>query len=368
MTQNTSPYPAESAPVELPAGHPPQGRALGDPDTEPLGVFLSTAAASSLEKCLVDVTTTSAGVLLGRVAVTAAAPKAGTAGRPFILITGVIAAKAAIADQAELFTPEDWRLIREQQDKSYPDCLTVGWFVNRPGTGATAGEDDCRQKSRFFPHSWQVLLAVDSERNISHFYRWDATGPTPVDSFTVWNEAKEPVSRLIGDGVGDRPPTYPAVADDALVNSATPAAGRRLWPLAIGGLLLLLLVFMLLWRGSPFSLRHLASLTTEKQEELTRLQNDLTMLSQTTVSYSSPAAGTAAADRPAAAAATANPQPAPTAETGQATQSYIIKHGDTLWDISLRMLGSPWEYRRLAAANGITNPSRIYPGTPLSLP
>ncbi len=51
------------------------------------------------------------------------------------------------------------------------------------------------------------------------------------------------------------------------------------------------------------------------------------------------------------------------------TQVYIIKEGDTLWDISSQVLNSPWYWPRLWHANPrILNPHLIYPGNELQLP
>jgi LysM repeat protein len=61
------------------------------------------------------------------------------------------------------------------------------------------------------------------------------------------------------------------------------------------------------------------------------------------------------------------------------TNTYIVKSGDTLWDISAKYLGSPNEWPRLwkynnrksviaSTGRGITNPDLIYPGQKIALP
>ncbi|AEX99767.1 LysM domain-containing protein [Oceanimonas sp. GK1] len=48
--------------------------------------------------------------------------------------------------------------------------------------------------------------------------------------------------------------------------------------------------------------------------------------------------------------------------------SYTVRQGDTLWDISARFLASPWQWPRLWQANPqLANPHRIYPGDRLTL-
>ena len=44
------------------------------------------------------------------------------------------------------------------------------------------------------------------------------------------------------------------------------------------------------------------------------------------------------------------------------SQQYVVKSGDTLWDICKRFYGSGEKYREVAAKNGISNPNRIYSG------
>lgn len=54
------------------------------------------------------------------------------------------------------------------------------------------------------------------------------------------------------------------------------------------------------------------------------------------------------------------PSPSPPAQT-----VYVVRPGDTLWSIALRYGTSPWA---IAAANGLRNPSVIYPGQRLIIP
>ncbi len=65
-------------------------------------------------------------------------------------------------------------------------------------------------------------------------------------------------------------------------------------------------------------------------------------------------------------AMTAQPAPAMTAPVKQA--SYLIKRGDTLWDISATYYRNPWLYPKLATANSIKNPDLIFAGTRIIIP
>lgn len=49
-------------------------------------------------------------------------------------------------------------------------------------------------------------------------------------------------------------------------------------------------------------------------------------------------------------------------------ETYTVRKGDTLWDITAHFYGNPWEWPRVWSYNpDITNPHWIYPGDPVSL-
>jgi len=47
---------------------------------------------------------------------------------------------------------------------------------------------------------------------------------------------------------------------------------------------------------------------------------------------------------------------------------YVIKRGDTLWDISSTYYRNPWLYPKIARANSIKNPDLIFAGTKIVIP
>lgn len=83
----------------------------------------------------------------------------------------------------------------------------------------------------------------------------------------------------------------------------------------------------------------------------------------------------AAAEQPAPAPATSPPQPqatsaapAPTRLNPQHPDRYVVKKGDTLWDISAMFLRDPWYWPEIWYANPqVRNPHLIFPGDVLTL-
>ncbi len=54
--------------------------------------------------------------------------------------------------------------------------------------------------------------------------------------------------------------------------------------------------------------------------------------------------------------------------TASAAVSYLIKKGDTLWDIASTYYRNPWLYPKIARANGLPNPDLIFAGETITIP
>ena len=76
---------------------------------------------------------------------------------------------------------------------------------------------------------------------------------------------------------------------------------------------------------------------------------------------------TAPASTTTTAAAPATTTAAKPSATGK-TVTYLIRRGDTLWDLAATYYRNPWLYPRLARANGIKNPDLIFAGTRIRIP
>jgi LysM repeat protein len=97
---------------------------------------------------------------------------------------------------------------------------------------------------------------------------------------------------------------------------------------------------------------------------------DVSVRDSSGILWSSDTAMADVAPEPAAtpqAAPEPTPQAAP-APAAPAAQTYTVVSGDTLSAISKRFYGDANQYMRIAQANGIPNPDRIFPGQQLTIP
>ena len=62
------------------------------------------------------------------------------------------------------------------------------------------------------------------------------------------------------------------------------------------------------------------------------------------------------------------PVPPPEPEKKPEPVKYKIKWGDTLWDLADSYYNNPWFYKKIAEANGISNPDYIISGTYITIP
>lgn len=387
----------------LPIGHEPQaGQPIGIPEGEALGIHISDEAADFIGKFIsADTERAMGGILVGYAA---------RSNRPFILIRSAIEARDAEVVNGDItFTDRSWDYMRQVWEREYPGTLVLGWFCSHPGAGVAVGGYDRFLHHRTFNRPWQVIFEIDPVKSASMFYRWNDDRLLPVENFYVWNARKEPPASLlpinayrsysqepvtvryrraeVSPPVGGTP--QDAAADKHLASPAqreTAATQETLRRPAYAALLpwaiIVLALFLFFWPGWPWSVPHLWSLAGERRQEMQQMQqmldNPTTAAPATTptagsgldaapsdsssvgpISTNAPPGG----DTPPSAAGQPKPRASPAVHEQPVT--YEIKPGDTLWEISEKVTGNPFDYHRLAQSNGIADPSLIYPGKKL---
>jgi nucleoid-associated protein YgaU len=55
-------------------------------------------------------------------------------------------------------------------------------------------------------------------------------------------------------------------------------------------------------------------------------------------------------------------------ESSDVVKSRVLRRGETLHSLAAQEYGDPSRWRHIAAANGITNPRNVRPGTSLTIP
>lgn len=368
---------------QLPPGREPDlGPAMGSPDDEPLGVFLSIEAAALIGRHLTyEPDQQAGGILLGYVA---------RSERPFLLICGALEARyAEIVGGAVSLNARSWEYMHTLWQRDYPDTLVVGWFFSHPNQGVELTSYDRFTQHRFFSHPWQVALAVDTAQNVSCFYHWRDRELLPLEGFAIWDSHKEPFGTLLdtrgpfygstwqlGDGEHrSAPRTLPSAAElsetkrgplsDEELGMASEKEPHRPPAFLVWGLVIVLLLTLLLWPSLPWSLTHVWFSGTQRKQELHQLQEELQQVHQQAPEADSEGAFIRETGMLPESRAESPPTMISPASSGM---TYRVQPGDTLWEISKTHMGDPLAYPRLAAVNRIDNPALIHPGVDLAFP
>ncbi|MGI6081259.1 MAG: LysM peptidoglycan-binding domain-containing protein [Limnochordia bacterium] len=381
---------------QLPSGKEPQlGQAVGSSKDEPLGIFLSMEAADLIGRHLMNEPDREAGgILVGYVA---------QSDRPFVLVSGAIEARyAEVVGGSIGLNERSWEYMHTLWSRDYPSALVVGCFLSHPNRGVGLTSYDRFTQHRFFNHPWQVVLVVDTEQNVSQFYRWRGRELHPVEGFVIWDARKEPFGSLLdlqGPFYGSgwqrrsedetRKRTHlfaPTKASPESNETEAPEPKRlrpqprpsppifRFWPM----ILAVLMVSLLLWPRFPWSLTRLWFSGTQLQQELHELQETLRQAQQEQESGLQ-SESESESDEPDVVNDNALSFQMDTTQSSQSSSdavssgttsqmTYRVRPGDTLWSISERLMGDPREYRRLAVINQIEDPALIHPGTDLTFP
>lgn len=317
---------------------------------------------------------------------------------PFILIEGVVPAPGVYdPDSGFPPSPAAWDELEAAMRRRFPAETVVGWFIVRPGRGAALTDRDRSAARRFFPEPWHITYVIDPVREKQALFHWSGGRLQPLPGFWVWD-----------DGVPEVAVAAVSAADGAAAAGAGDSRGARgrFGPVLAAACLLLTAWLVLPLPGSLSSLRHhvqnYTRETEQLQQELTTLRSRHEALQRAVAALDedppdpggepgqggpvdarsvlaaepeAPASAQAPVDAGAAlqAAGTGTgadgaPGPGPEAGPDAAPAGYVVRPGDTLWSISARLLGNPYDYVRVALENELTNPDLILPGWELRLP
>lgn len=368
------------------AAEPLSAQPVGKPQEAPLGVFLSYKAALFIEAYLqANPINEMAGFLVGY------ASRSET--RPFIVVTGAIEAREVTqVDGGVRFTQETWTYLKAIWQREYPDTHVLGWFHSQPGRGVSLSDLNRFTHHRFFERSWQVCFVVDPLQNTSRFYRRAGRKLVPLEDFYLLdhNDGSPGFSRLdAGSGSNDGPPAEresAATLDDelpkALDNATSPP--DRPWH-GIGVFLLLLIVLTstivisrMLWFSPSFQeaearlteIETLLQKAHSEQRDLEEILNQLRLATDMELHGEGMQGNIQPSTLPTSQAGTnADGNGSQNMNSvGEGFEQYVVETGDTLWNISERLFGSPFEYAQIAELNRLSDPNHILPGTVLLLP
>lgn len=272
--------------------------------------------------------------------------------------------------------PSWWELSLKWQQE-LPELEPVGWFRIQPGQGTQLGSYDRFTAYQRFADPLQFSWVLDPERGRQALYAWEGSELVALPGY--WRCTEPPVI----------PPRVtlkqrPAAATARRVGVLATLAALKPWLVAAAGAtaLYLLLPF------APGSLTsRLRPAPAAPEVFPTSPAGEHQAASPIVAGGATGAALLDAGGEQDAWAAQAGGQarsPAPPAPADQpslregsgsgapssnvAYISYQVGRGETLWSISLRLLGDPTRYREIAALNGITDPSRLQAGQILIIP
>lgn len=357
------------------AEEPTTAKPIGNPEAARLGIYLSQEAAHFIDAFIqANPNRAMGGILVGYVAESTQ--------RPFILITGAVEAKEPVdAKNGIRFLSSTWQYMEEIWHREYPDTLVLGWFHSNPGQGTALTQYDQFTHYRLFDRTWQVSFTVDALHADSCFHYWDDGQLVPLDSFYLWNPSQSVrlINTLVKSSIGAQ------IALDTSSLAARRMERQRplLVQLSRSYVWLILLLFFGLIGAFPWVARHLPGVNTTLAESQARLQLITENLERATEAHAllQQRAPTAEKEQPSVAppayevvAPIVENKPSlpsglgtPNDAPSQTLVGYTVEPGDTLWEISGRILGDPHAYKRLADMNAILNPDIIYPGMSLQV-
>lgn len=298
-------------------------------------------------------------------------------GGPFVVAVRVVpfAEVEPLEGGVRVPRPSWWELSRTWQEE-FPDLEPVGWFRIQPGLGTVLGSYDRFTAYQRFADPLQFTWVLDPQRGRQALYAWEGAELVALPGYWRCTEAPQIPPRAV---VRERRPA-PAIRRAGVLGSL---AALKPWFLAAAGAAALYLLLPFAPGSIPSRLRPAPT----APEAPASTAPDLAPGGQGGAG-SGPILPLGAAEDPPGSpvpaeqgasswAVPASPGPetglsGDLSEPGPASSiayiSYQVGRGETLWSISLRLLGDPTRYQELAALNGITDPNQLEVGQILRIP
>lgn len=366
----------------LPRRPVPEPNYLVGSDRVPVRVFLRRSAWDEIEAFAAGPDNDErGGLLVGH-------PYADDSG-PYIIIEGAVPAHAVLSDPGGLtFTQQAWDDMESRVNERFPTEFVVGWFHTRPDAGTSLTGFDRFTAHRYFPEWWQLTYIIDPVRQRQRIYMWHEGELRSLPGFWVCESDEDASTGGLASAA------VAAAASEAMAADATETRRTSTIALAFVGVLLLLAA-LVPWPGSLLSLNRVlqqqAADTQLLVGELERLRDHHRMLQQAVAILEEETDPSDEASLPDGSVGQVDAlgedgveeiaETAPVMETSPpdsdifssgpnvlSTSGYVVRTGDTLWDISERLLGDPYAYIRVALQNELDDPNLILPGWELKLP
>ncbi|BAS26033.1 LysM peptidoglycan-binding domain-containing protein [Limnochorda pilosa] len=288
-----------------------------------------------------------------------------------------------------------WTLSRRWQEE-IPDLEPVGWFRLQAGRGTSLGSYDRFTAHQRFADPLQFTWVLDPERGRQALYRWEGADLVPVPGYWRCTETPEVPAREL-------PPR----------GSSAPAArraGALAGILALKSWLVVAAAAAVVYLALPFAPGSIPSLvrpagrTTPEAPPPAEPPLPLVAWSggdggseagpgrSGPTGLAGPSDGAGEPEIPSPSLEwemeppapgqedVGSPLPAPAAASSTGSEdalgrgsapryaTHTVRRGETLWRISLRLLGDPTRYREIADLNGISNPHHLETGRVLLIP
>ena len=316
--------------------------AIGEPHRSSGREIVVMVAESVLEEVRrhgqEDTSREQGGILIGTVA--------SSQDKIYVNVEAVIAAPQTRAKRSSVtFTHDSWAHINQVKDSDYPDQDIVGWYHTHPGFGIFLSDYDTFIHRNFFPAAWQVALVLDPVSDESGFFVWKDSKIIPRKQYNVFSPLGAPATPVAAE-----PAPAPAPLPADLVAPPMPRSANIVTVAALLVLALQVVTLIALFR-KPAAIVESSGQPAQLAAQVGRLEQQITE-TQARVEELDKA-----------------PPAASSTEDSPKYEWYVVRYGDSLWEIAREHYGDGTKYTVIAAENGIPlSRAIINPGQRLRLP